>query len=140
MLRAMRSKVQINLDYSGMISPSKADSYLSFSTPDINSKLCSVGVKLGCTKKETIVSSNVLRRMEVDHLTVTPKVLAFSNTTYVDDVEVIATTDGQLLSQLIGEVSDVIMDEARMSSLYEMKASAQKFGSCSRKKGKKPRK
>jgi hypothetical protein len=32
------------------------------------------------------------------------------------------------------------MDEARMSSLYEMKASGQKFGSCSRKKGKKPRK
>jgi hypothetical protein len=39
-----------------------------------------VGVKLGCTKKEIIVSS--------------PKVLAFSNTTYVDDEEAIATTDG----------------------------------------------
>jgi hypothetical protein len=78
--------------------------------------------------------------MEVDRLTVTPKVSAFSNTSYVDDEEAIATTDGQLLSQLIGEVSDVIMDEARMSSLYEMKASGRKFGSCSRKKGKKPKK
>jgi hypothetical protein len=61
--------------------------------------------------------------MEVDHLTVTPKVSTFSNTTYIDDEEEFDTTDGQLLSQLIGNVSDVIMDEARLSSLYELKAS-----------------
>jgi hypothetical protein len=54
--------------------------------------------------------------------------------------EAIATSNGQLLSQLIGEVSDVIMDEARLSSLYELKASGRKFGSCSSKKGKKSKK
>jgi hypothetical protein len=34
----------------------------------------------------------------------------------------------------------VIMDEARLSSLDELKASGRKFGSCSSKKGKKPKK
>jgi hypothetical protein len=34
----------------------------------------------------------------------------------------------------------VIMDEARLSSLYELKASGRKSGSCSSKKGKKPKK
>jgi hypothetical protein len=79
--------------------------------------------------------------MEVDRLTVIPKVSAFSCTTYDDDEEeVIATSDGQLLSHLIGKVSDVIKDEARLSSLYELKAYGQKSGSCSSKKGKNPKK
>jgi hypothetical protein len=140
MHRAMRRKAQINLDYSGTISPSKAKSYLSFSTPVIESKLCSVGIKLGSSEKDISISSSVLRRMEVDRLTVTPKVSTFPNTTYIDDEEEYDTTDGQLLSQLIGDVSDVIMDEARLSSLYELKASGRKSGSCSSKKGKKPKK
>jgi hypothetical protein len=101
MHRAMRRKAQINLDYTGMISPSKAKSYLSFSTLDINSKLSSVGIKRGCSEKDIFISSNALRRMEVDHLTVTP---------------------------------------ARLSSLYELKATSRKSGSCSSKKGKKPKK
>jgi hypothetical protein len=140
MHRAMRRKAQINLDYSGTISPSKAKSYLSFSTPVIESKLCSVGIKLGNSEKDISISSGVLRRMEVDRLMVTPKVLTFSNTTYIVDEEEFDTTDGQLLSQLIGDVSDVIMDESRLSSLYELKASGRKIGSCSSKKGEKPKK
>jgi hypothetical protein len=91
-------------------------------------------------KDDIIVSSNVLRRMEVDRLTVTPKVSAFSSTTYFDDEEATDSTDGQLLSQLIGEVSDVIFDEARLSSLYELKTSGRKSRSCSGKKGKMPKK
>jgi hypothetical protein len=136
----MRRKAELNLDYSGMVTPSKAKSFLSFSTPDIYSKLGSVGVNIGSSENEIIVSSNVLRRMEVDRLTVTPKVSIFSNTTYVDEKDVNATTDGQLLSQLIGEVSDVIFDEAGLSSLYELKASGRKSGSCSSKRGKTPKK
>jgi hypothetical protein len=50
------------------------------------------------------------------------------------------TLDGQLLSQLIGEVSDVIYDKDRLRSLYELKASGQKSRSCSSKKGKTPKK
>jgi hypothetical protein len=78
--------------------------------------------------------------MEVDRLTVTPKVSAVSNTTYVDDEKATDTTHGQLISQLIGVVSDVIFDEARLSSLYELKAFGWKSGSCPSKKGTKPRK
>jgi hypothetical protein len=140
MIRAMRRKAELNIDYSGMVTPSKAKSFLSFSTLNINSKLGNIGVKIGSCEKDIIVSSNVLRRMEVDRLMVTPKVSAFSNTTYIDDEEATDSTDGQLLSQLIGEVSDVIFDEARLSSLYELKASGRKSRSCSGKKGKMPRK
>jgi hypothetical protein len=136
----MRRKAERNLDYSGTISPSKSKSFLSFSTPIISSKLGSVGVKLGNNEKEISVSANALRRMEVDRLTVIPKGSASSHTTYVDEEEAIATSDGQLLSQLIGEVSDVILDEARLSSLYELKATSQKSGSCSNRKGKMPKK
>jgi hypothetical protein len=139
MRRVMHRKAELNLDYSGIVTPSKAKSFLSFSTPDISYKLNSVGVRIGSSEK-IVVSSNVLRLMEVNRLTVTPKILAFSNTTYVDDEEAIATRDGQLLSQLIGKVSDVIIDDARLSSLYELKASGRKSRSCSSKKGKKPRK
>jgi hypothetical protein len=138
--KAMRRKAERNLDYSGTISPSKSKSFLSFSTPIISSKLGSVGVKLGNNEKEISVSSNALRRMEVDRLTVIPKGSASSHTTYVDEEEAIATSDGQLLSQLIGEVSDVILDEARLSSLYELKATGRKSGSCSNRNGKMPKK
>jgi hypothetical protein len=106
----------------------------------ISSKLASVGVNIGRNDKEISFSSNALRQMEVDRLTVIPKDSAFSCTTYDDDEEAISTSDGQLLSQLIGEVSDVIMDEAKLSSLYELKASGQKSGSCSSRKGKLPKK
>jgi hypothetical protein len=136
----MHRKAELNLNYSGMVTPSKAKSFLSFSTPDIYSKLGSVGVNIGSSEKEIIVSSNVLRRMEVDRLTVTPKISTFSNTTYVDEEDANAATDGQLLSQLIGEVSDMIFNEAGLSSLYELKASGRKSGSCSSKRGKKPKK
>jgi hypothetical protein len=94
LLRAMRRKAEINLDYSGMITPSKAKSFLSFSMLDISTKLSNVGIKLGINEKDILVSSNVLRRMEVDRLTVTPKVSTLSHTTYVDEEEAIAQIDG----------------------------------------------
>jgi hypothetical protein len=65
---------------------------------------------------------------------------AFASSVASDDEEAADSTDGQLLSQLIGEVSDVIFDEARLSSLYELKASGRKSRSCSGKKGKMPKK
>jgi hypothetical protein len=37
---------------------------------------------------------------------------------------------GQLLSLLITEVTDVVMDEASLSSLYDLKATGQKSGPC----------
>jgi hypothetical protein len=35
--------------------------------------------------------------------------------------------DGQLLSHLVGEVSEFESDEMMLSSVYELKASSQKF-------------
>jgi hypothetical protein len=106
----------------------------------ISSKLAIVGVNIGSSDKEISFSSNALRRMEVDRLTVIPKDSTFSCTSYDDDEDAIATSDGQILSHLIGEVSYVIMDDARLRSLDELKASSRKSGSCSSKKGKKPKK
>jgi uncharacterized membrane protein YgcG len=50
--RAMRRKAELNLDYSGIISPSKSKSFLSFSTPMISSKLASVGINIDSNDKE----------------------------------------------------------------------------------------
>jgi hypothetical protein len=94
MHKAMRRKAERNLDYSGVISPSKSKSFLSFSTPMISSKLASVGVNIGSNDREISFSSNALRRMEVDRLTVIPKDSAFTCTTYEDEEEAIATSDG----------------------------------------------
>jgi hypothetical protein len=85
MQRAMRRKAKINLNYSGIISPSKSKSFLSFSTPMISSKLASVGVNIGRNDKEILFSSNALRWMEVDRLMVILKDSAFYCTTYDDD-------------------------------------------------------
>jgi hypothetical protein len=82
MQQAMRRKAELNLEYSGIISPSKSKSFLSFSTPMISSKLASVGVNIGSNDREFSFSSNALRRMEVDRLTVIPKDSALSCTTY----------------------------------------------------------
>jgi esterase/lipase superfamily enzyme len=88
MQKAMRRKAELNLNYTSIIIPSKSKSFLSFSTPMISSKLSSVGVKIGSNEREISIFSNALRQIEVDHLTIIPKVLAFSHTTYVDDEEV----------------------------------------------------
>jgi hypothetical protein len=47
--------------------------------------------------------------------------------------EVDATTDGQLLSSLVGVISEVHLDELGLSSLYELQASRRKSKLSSRK-------
>jgi hypothetical protein len=49
--------------------------------------------------------------MEFDRLTVIPKASTMLNTTYLDEEEANATADGQLLTNLVGEVSEVGLDE-----------------------------
>jgi hypothetical protein len=63
------------------------------------SKFDSPRVKLCCNDKDISISSNVLKHVEIDRLTVIPKVSTLSHTTYLDDEEAIAISDGQLLSQ-----------------------------------------
>jgi hypothetical protein len=59
MQRAMRRKVEKNLDAAGTKQPLK--SFTSFSDARISSNLSSVGVLLGNRSDEILVSANVLR-------------------------------------------------------------------------------
>ena len=125
MLKAMWRKAERNLNSPGIKSNSK--SFLSFSTPVISSKLVNVGISLGSSVQDVSFSSNVLRHMEVDRLTVTSKVSAFPNASLTgEEEELHATVDGQLLSHLVGEVSEVDFDETGLASMYELKASGRK--------------
>ena len=135
MTKAMRRKATRNLDYSGTELNSK--SFLSFSPQSIHSKLSSVGVNLGNSKFQVNVSTNVLRHMEFDRLTVIPKVSTKLSATYVDEEEAIVTSDGQLLSHLIGEVLEGGLDDDGLISLYELKASGQKSKSKTNKSSRK---
>jgi hypothetical protein len=137
MQKAMRRKATKNLDFDGMISSPRSKSFLSFSSPVISSKLNGLGVSLGSSDKEISVSTRVLKHMEFDCITVILKASTRLDSTYLDEDEAIATSDGQLLSHLVGEVSEVGLDEDDMYSLYDLKASRRKSKSPS---SKKPRK
>jgi hypothetical protein len=90
--KAMRRKAIQNLD--GASTSPLARSYLSFSTPDISSKLSSVGMKLGNNLAEINLSTNVLRHMEFDRLKVSPKIHDVVDDTDLDEEEANATMDG----------------------------------------------
>jgi hypothetical protein len=64
--------------------------------------------------------------MEFDRLKVNPKVSAKHVSSIQDEEELSATLDGQLLSHLVGEVAEVDLDEMKLSSVYDLKVSAQK--------------
>ena len=120
----MRRKAEKKLDSPGIMNYSK--SFLSFPTPGITSKLSNIGISLGSSAQEVLFSSNVLRHMEVDRLTVTPKVAYEPDSSQTEEEELHATVDGQLLSQLVGEVSEVVFDETGLDSLFELKAFGRK--------------
>jgi hypothetical protein len=113
--KAMRRKAIQNLDGAGT-SP-LARSYLNFSTPDVSSKLSSVGVKLGNNLAEINLSTNVLRHMEFDRLKVSPKLHDVVDDTDVDEEEANATMDGQLISNLVGIISEGDLNEAMLGSM-----------------------
>jgi hypothetical protein len=124
MQKAMRRKAVKNLDFSGMDHASS--SFIAFPTQVLSSKLNSVGISLGKNDFEINVSANVLRHMEFDRLKVGPKSQNIVDTTDTDDEEAIATFDGQLLSNLVGSVSEVDFNDSMLGSLYELQASSRK--------------
>jgi hypothetical protein len=132
--KAMRRKAVQNLDSTGTSSCSKHVSFLSFSQPRISSQLHSVGISLGSNVDSISVSTKALRHMEYDRLKVIPNVLAQLDYSPLDDEEVNDTSDGQLLNHLVGDVSEVGMDDDGFSSIYELKAAARKSKSNSRRK------
>jgi hypothetical protein len=124
--KAMRRKAASNLDSSGNISSSK--SFLAFSTPQISAKLNNVGVSLGNSFDSIHVSTNALKHMEYDRLKCTPVSKSKSDTSLTsdDDDEAYAISDGQLLTHIVGEVSEVGLDDAMLGSCYELKATERK--------------
>jgi hypothetical protein len=124
MKKAMRRKADQNLDTSGMTPSSK--SFTRFSDSRIAANLSSIGVSLGNSSRDVSISTSVLKHMEYDRLTVLPKVSTLSENPFLDDEEANATMDGQLLSSLVGVVSEVGLDETELSSLYDLRASGRK--------------
>jgi hypothetical protein len=124
MMKAMRHKAEQNLDTSGTSPSSK--SFTRFSDSRIAANLGSIGVSLGRSSSDILVSTSVLKHMEYDRLTVVPKVFTSSETPFLDDEEANATMDGQLLSSLVGVVSEAVLDETELDSLYDLRASGRK--------------
>ena len=118
----------------------KSKSFLSFTTPQLSSRLFNVGVSLGRNCKEVLVSANALRHMEVDRVRVTPNVKSRPAVSPLDEDEATDNVDGQLLSHLVGEVSEVGLDESGLGSIYDLQASGRKSKNTSAKKNQKSRK
>jgi hypothetical protein len=114
MQRAMRRKADMNLDTAGIKQPPK--SFVSFSDTRISSNLSSLGVSLGSRSDEISVSANVLRQTELDRLTVVPNVSTGPETAIIDDDDDDDILDGQILSAIIGNISEVDLEHAELSS------------------------
>jgi hypothetical protein len=99
MKKVMRRKAAMNLGMN-----SQSSSFISLSIPVMSSKLNVMDIRLGKNINEVNLSANVLRRMEYDRLTVSPKLQNIVDNTDLDEEEANATIDGQLLSSLIGVI------------------------------------
>ena len=134
-LRASR-----NLNFSQGTTTSK--SFLSFSNSQVNSNLESLGLSLGRNAKERSVSASVLKNVESDRYRVTAKIKKSSNDhltdSDLDEDEVDDRYDGQLLTHLVGDVSEVGLDDTRLEPFMDLTATGRR--SKSLKKTKKPSK
>ena len=139
MAKAMRHKALQNAQLTPGTS-SKSKSFSSFSTPQLTSRLYNVGVSMGRNEKEVLVSANALRHMEIDRVKVFPSTKSRPAAPPLDDDEATDNVDGQLLSHLVGEVSEVGLDDAELGSIYDLQASGRKSKNASDKKNKLSRK
>ena len=136
--KAMRLQATRNLDFSsGTSSP---QSYTSFPTTRIQSNLGSVGIGLGRKANEVEVSVKFLKHVEVDRLSVAPKGKNYPTITERYDDEDEAVHDRHLRAHIVGAVSEVGLDEDRLGSLSELKASTRKSKSHFNKKVNSPSK
>jgi hypothetical protein len=72
--------------------------------------------------------------MELDRLTVVPNGSTEPETSIVDDDEEDDILDGQLLSAIIENVTEVDLEHSELSSVYDLKASARRSRSSAGKK------
>ena len=124
MTRAMRLQAARNLDFTSGTSTPK--SFISFPDNRVQSNLESVGIGLGNSGGKVQVAVKVLKHVEVDRLSLVPKNNMNPNITELDDDEDEEAHDGHLLAHIVGCVSEVGLDETRLSSLCELKASTRK--------------
>ena len=117
-----------------------AKSFLSFSDSRISSSLKNVGCSIGKNDNEINLSVGVLKHMEIDRLKVSPKCNAsIPNPETEEEDEADAKYDGPLISHLVGEVTEVGLDDARPGSMFcDFTASSRKSKSNSSKKKQKP--
>ena len=122
--KAMRRKAE---SFSTPVGTSRhKQSFLSFSTSAVSSKLSAVGVSMGRSEKEVVLSANVLKHVEYDRLRVSPSVSKRQVLSPIVDDEANDTIDGQLLSHLVGEVTEVGLDESRLGSFDDLYASGRR--------------
>ena len=138
MMKAMRLQASRNVNCSQGTATAK--SFLSFLNSQVNSNLESLGLRLGRNAKERSVSASVLKNIEFDHFKVTPKNKFNDHLTDsdLDEEEVDARYDGQLLTHLVGDVSEVGLDDTRLEPFMDLTATGRR--SKSSKKTKKPSK
>ena len=91
-------------------------------------------MKLGGSEKEILVSANALRHLEYDRLRVAPVVQSSLAAPPIDEDDADATVDGQLLSHLVGEVSEVSLDETVDRSVYDLHVTGRKSKNSNSKK------
>ena len=123
--RAMKRKAALN-DTAGQGTKFPSKSFLQHDTSCLESRLVSVGVSLGRNVEEVSVSASALRLLEYDRLTVSPKVQSRSVSPLLEEEEADTTEDGQLLSHLVGQVTEVSLDESRLESVLDLQASRRK--------------
>jgi hypothetical protein len=104
MQKAMRRKAEKNLDCAGTKNPST--SLINYSDFKISSNLGSVGVSLRRNLDDISVLANVLRHLEHDRLTVIPKVSTRLETPILKEDETDVISDDQLVSALLGSISE----------------------------------
>jgi hypothetical protein len=121
MQKAMRLKAAKNLDSAGM--KCSSSSFINYSNARISSNLGSIGVSLGRNPDVISVSANVLRHLEHERLTVSPKVSTRLETPIIEEDEADVISDGRLLSALVGGISEVDLEQSGLDSFFDLKAS-----------------
>ena len=137
--KAMRRKALQNVQLTPGTSV-KSKSFVSFSNTQLSFRIFNVGISLGRNEKDVLVSANALRHMEVDRVRETTNVSSRPSASPLDEDEATDNVDGQLLSHLVGEVSEVDLDESGLGSIHDLHASGRKSKYSSAKKNQKSRK
>jgi hypothetical protein len=132
MQKAMRLKAAKNLDPAG--TKRSGSSFINYSNARISSNLGSIGVSLGRGSNDISLSANVLRHLEHERLTVSPKASTRLETPIVEEDEVDDILDGRLLSALVGGISEVDLEQSGLDSFYDLKASRRNSKSSSKKR------